>query len=1036
MIFLVGVRRNNGVVDAYNLIDINIKAAVQNRTLVSTSGFMCKLVTPASVLGLLKQGGTLVGAELDSYGQITGSNGSIDRYGDLNAKINSPLVVLARYSLNSEPKYCVANAQGKVFNVNEAEAVQYAQKYGIANGKIENKNGTVFISAIKGEYIAIELDTSKLQAELDARKADSESAPASANVTATPVASAIQKTAQSIAQPLVQSAAQSLVQQAAEEQDSNNNNNNNNNNNDADVKGPADFADSPDTFRRIPTNLAKSRPDFNDPKWKDKEGLTVNQKLTYTIRLLLKMNPFIHAILVSMRDIVPCEPDNKYINTMAVSPFTMTLYYNIEFVSKLPIPELLFVIIHEMYHILYKHGIRMDNRDKMIWNVATDLFINRRLVEQFHIPHEKMVTLNPITGEDVEIEGPSSVKLVTRDEGNEFAMDTFNPYDAGGKFILPPYGDSIKWPAWSLYPFDNEFDTSQVTPEQIYDGIMQQLNMMMQSMGGNSGEGDSREQSSESGSGSGGHSDKHDDGDQDQDQQQGGGSGQQDDKDQQQSSGSGQQNGQDQNQQNGQGQGQSQHNQQNGQQGDQNQQQGGGSGQQGDQNSQDQQNGGGSGQQGDQNDQNQQNGGGSGQQGDQDSQDQQQGGGSGRQGDQDQQQGGGSGQQGDQNQQQGGGSGQQGDQNNQDQQNGGNGQQSGQNQQNGNSGDSSGSQGDQNGQQNSSQGGNSGQDGNSQGNQNGQNEHGDQSNGGSQSSGARGQGDSGDDTPYNRNREEIKNYLREKYGDSALDRDIVNDTEKSENMNHRELNEQAESNLKRTISSATTALNLRNIKERGYGVDPYIQRIIDEIIRPRINWVSLLRNKLNLEAGKVTTWMRPGKRGEITPGIMFPGKKKDDPTGLSAVAALDTSGSVGVKELGFAFGAIVSLCTKYKVDLEVITWNGDVTGSWRVTDVKDLRGIVPDSGGTEIDKMFEYVKSNKKRPDIMGNNAGDGPNRKKRKVDVLLIITDGMIGDDYAQYENVAKHTIWIINDLDDGWRDFKPLFGTVAPIMPTRDID
>src|SRR3954463_16523663 len=50
--------------------------------------------------------------------------------------------------------------------------------------------------------------------------------------------------------------------------------------------------------------------------------------------------------------------------------------YNPKFIEGLDIPTAKFVIIHELMHILLKHGLRRGSRDPDRWNKACDYAIN------------------------------------------------------------------------------------------------------------------------------------------------------------------------------------------------------------------------------------------------------------------------------------------------------------------------------------------------------------------------------------------------------------------------------------------------------------------------------------------------------------------------------------------------------------------------------------------------------------------------------------------------------------------------------------
>jgi predicted metal-dependent peptidase len=57
-------------------------------------------------------------------------------------------------------------------------------------------------------------------------------------------------------------------------------------------------------------------------------------------------------------------------------------YYNSEFVNKLPLKQLEFLVGHEVLHAVYDHMGRRDSRDPKLWNIADDYCVNYDLVEQ------------------------------------------------------------------------------------------------------------------------------------------------------------------------------------------------------------------------------------------------------------------------------------------------------------------------------------------------------------------------------------------------------------------------------------------------------------------------------------------------------------------------------------------------------------------------------------------------------------------------------------------------------------------------------
>lgn len=116
-----------------------------------------------SVLAAMKQGNKIINLEIKN-GKLKGSNGDISRYAKIvNGGIvgNSPVVILNQLG---EVGYTVSDHTGKVLKAMIPDIITYANKNGIANGKISSKNGVEFISAISGTYDYIDIpDTNKTQ---------------------------------------------------------------------------------------------------------------------------------------------------------------------------------------------------------------------------------------------------------------------------------------------------------------------------------------------------------------------------------------------------------------------------------------------------------------------------------------------------------------------------------------------------------------------------------------------------------------------------------------------------------------------------------------------------------------------------------------------------------------------------------------------------------------------------------------------------------------------------------------------------------
>lgn len=111
-----------------------------------------KDVPYSSVRDVLLKGKAYIENLNYKHGKVVGRNGSIDRLPKIvNGKLKgkSPLIILARIE---DEGYLVANYKGKISKVNVDDAIKYAKIHGIANGKLVNRDGKEFISAIEGEY--------------------------------------------------------------------------------------------------------------------------------------------------------------------------------------------------------------------------------------------------------------------------------------------------------------------------------------------------------------------------------------------------------------------------------------------------------------------------------------------------------------------------------------------------------------------------------------------------------------------------------------------------------------------------------------------------------------------------------------------------------------------------------------------------------------------------------------------------------------------------------------------------------------------
>lgn len=329
--------------------------------------------------------GAVGGIELGEVGTLKPSNGDFSRYtsiigGHIQGK--GALTILGKIFQDGFEVYM----NNKVAKLSIDDTIKAAQKLGIANGKLVEQNGFTYVSAIKGEY-----PESKTMRDFYSGAAKYKSAVAEAEATATskmiatehqagnnvPLTEEQKKVAalsdEDIKKKLKQRVASSLTKDeskamavAAEMAKSNSR---------PKIVGSSNTRAS-DKIRNLKSDGKGGM--VWDPDNKHKDLLSVEQMLSLSMMQMQSVKPFFFAAL----KVIP-RIETSELPTMAVSLDKM--YFNPEFVVKLAISELNFVTLHEISHIMMKHHTRCGTRDPELWNIATDLYINKAICDEFNV---------------------------------------------------------------------------------------------------------------------------------------------------------------------------------------------------------------------------------------------------------------------------------------------------------------------------------------------------------------------------------------------------------------------------------------------------------------------------------------------------------------------------------------------------------------------------------------------------------------------------------------------------------------------------
>lgn len=158
-------------------------------------------------------------------------------------------------------------------------------------------------------------------------------------------------------------------------------------------------------------------------------------KLDRAKAALVLDHPFFAAILMK-RDIKP----RKDIPTAGVDQ-RGNMYYNPDFVEKLTMPQLVFLLAHEVGHVIGQHASRRGARNHSKWNIAGDAWINDMLkaaqVGEFidggvDMPGSKDKTVDHIYNElpDMDGKGKGGIGDDLLDEGEPLSDDEAQKLDA------------------------------------------------------------------------------------------------------------------------------------------------------------------------------------------------------------------------------------------------------------------------------------------------------------------------------------------------------------------------------------------------------------------------------------------------------------------------------------------------------------------------------------------------------------------------------------------------------------------------------
>lgn len=164
--------------------------------------------------------------------------------------------------------------------------------------------------------------------------------------------------------------------------------------------------------------------------------------------------------------------------------------------------------------------------------------------------------------------------------------------------------------------------------------------------------------------------------------------------------------------------------------------------------------------------------------------------------------------------------------------------------------------------------------------------------------------------------------------------------------------------------------------------------MIEEMLKGKINWKSELRDMIMPETKSYLSCKKRNRRGSGFGNIILPGMIKE---GVEVTIAIDTSGSIGQKEIMYYLGEITNLFQQFDqntVHATILMHHSNVYAQFDVDTIKDLEKLKTESGGTSHIDVFEKAEEINSR--------------------VLICLTDG-----YSQFPEETKigKILWIVTE-------------------------
>ena len=169
-------------------------------------------------------------------------------------------------------------------------------------------------------------------------------------------------------------------------------------------------------------------------------------------------------------------------------------------------------------------------------------------------------------------------------------------------------------------------------------------------------------------------------------------------------------------------------------------------------------------------------------------------------------------------------------------------------------------------------------------------------------------------------------------------------------------------------------------------------RMFEDLLETKIDWREVLREFISTTCtgSDYSTWRRPNRRF-VSSGYYMPSGVSEQVGEL--VIAIDTSGSIGGRELATFLGEVKGICDQVNPDVvRLLYWDTEVCADEKYvgTEVANITtSTKPEGGGgTNVECVPEYMASHGVKPQA------------------VIVLTDGYLGGSWGQW---ACPVLWCI---------------------------